>query len=302
MEEGAESGSPKAPVTNKGTRSSVTGFSGTGTLPKVPKASGSGIHPIAAAPPPPKKDDANHTSVVVQSDTSSELLKAERPDERVVTEIVGCLKMKGSMLAMGACERVKKIARVYPVEIANSAIMQELIAILKDNAATALAGSVMQALSIMALNPEGRQKVCLAGAGAPLIRFIRSADMSKPNLDRAVTLLMNLAADQTNRRAIREDGGVEALVELLKVAPVSEPVMEHALGALHNLALLDAKAKSRALEGGILVPLVRIITTKGLPDTDMCQVRGRMVLTELLKMPETEDKLAAVAQEMGVKL
>jgi hypothetical protein len=32
--------------------------------------------------------------------------------------------------------------------------------------------------------------------------------------------------------------------------------MEHALGALHNLALMDAKAKSRALEAGVLVPLV----------------------------------------------
>lgn len=80
--------------------------------------------------------------------------------------------MRNSMLAMGACERVKKIARGYPVEVANSAIMVELIAILKDSPATNLAGSVMQALSIMALNPEGRQKVCLAGATAPLVRWV----------------------------------------------------------------------------------------------------------------------------------
>jgi hypothetical protein len=80
--------------------------------------------------------------------------------------------MRNSMLAMGACERVKKIARGYPTEVANSAIMDELVVILKDGPATALGGSVMQALSIMALNPEGRQRVCLAGAAAPLIKCV----------------------------------------------------------------------------------------------------------------------------------
>ncbi|GIL42852.1 hypothetical protein Vafri_704 [Volvox africanus] len=253
------------------------------------------------APLPGKKEN-EHTSIVVHSEASADLLRAEKPEERVVHEIVGCLKMRNSMLAMGACERVKKIARGYPVEVANSNIMDELVAILKDGPATALAGSVMQALSIMALNPEGRQRVCLAGAAAPLIKFIRAADFSRPNLDRAVTLVMNLAADQTNRRMIREEGGVEALVEVLRVAPVSEPVMDHALGALHNLALLDVKAKNRALDAGILQPLVRVVTAKGLPDTDMCGVRSRMILTELLKMPSTEEKLAAAALEMGVKI
>lgn len=78
--------------------------------------------------------------------------------------------------------------------------------------------------------------------------------------------------------------------------------MEHALGALHNLVLLDPKAKTRAINAGILQPLVRVVTTKGLPDTDMCGVRSRMILTELLKMPSTEGKLAAMAVEMGVKV
>ncbi|PNH05874.1 hypothetical protein TSOC_007832 [Tetrabaena socialis] len=121
-------------------------------------------------------------------------------------------------------------------------------------------------------------------------------------MDRAVTLLMNLGADSSNRRLIRESGGVEALVQVLKVAPVNEPIGEHALGALHNLALLDTKVKNRALDAGVLQPLVRIVTTKGLPDTDMCVVRARMILTELLKLPDTEDMLALVAAEMGVKL
>lgn len=47
---------------------------------------------------------------------------------------------------------------------------------------------------------------------------------------------MNLAADQTNRRTIREDGGVEAMVEVLRVAPVSEPVRTppHAMSEIRN--------------------------------------------------------------------
>ncbi|GFR40972.1 hypothetical protein Agub_g1637 [Astrephomene gubernaculifera] len=279
--------------TNTGSRPSFTGVAPHGSPPKPNKM-----------PSPPgaagAKKDGDQTSIIIES--NAELLKAERPEERVVHEIVGCLKMKSSMLAMGACERVKKIARVYPVEVANSAIMEELVGCLKEGPATALAGAVMQALSIMALNPEGRQRVCLAGAAGPLIRFIRTSDLSRPNLDRAVTLLMNLAADQTNRRTIREEGGVEALVELLRVAPIGESIMEHALGALHNLALMDAKSRSRAMEAGVLLPLVRIVTCKGLPDADMCGVRGRMILTELLKMPETEERLAAAAMELGVRI
>ncbi|KAG2442613.1 hypothetical protein HXX76_002698 [Chlamydomonas incerta] len=286
MEEGAD-GTPR--------RSGAARASVTGHVPSPKPAVGKAAAPAAGK-------GGEQTTTMVHSDEGAELQKVERPDERVVTEIVGCLKMKNSMLAMGACERVKKIARVYPMEVANSAIMDQLTDILKDGPATALAGNVMQALSVMALNPEGRQKVCLAGASLPLIHFIRAADLARPNLDRAVTLLMNLAADTSNRRSIREQGGVEALVEVLKVAPISEPLMEHALGALHNIALLDAKAKGRALDAGILGPLVRITTAKGLPEADMCAVRGRMILTELLKMPETEERLTEVAAEMGVRL
>ncbi|KAG2448384.1 hypothetical protein HYH02_006966 [Chlamydomonas schloesseri] len=299
MEEGAD-GTPR--------RAGAARASMTGLVPapsagaKAPAAGKAAAAAAAAAAAGAAAKGGEKTTTSMRSDEGAELQKVERPDERVVTEIVGCLKMKNSMLAMGACERVKKITRVYPLEVANCAIMDELIDILKEGPATPLAGSVMQALSVMALHPEGRQKVCRAGASLPLIHFIRAADLSRPNLDRGVTLLMNLAADTSNRRSIREHGGVEALVEVLRVAPISEPLMEHALGGLHNLALLDAKAKARALDAGILGPLVRITTARGLPETDMCAVRGRMILTELLKMPETEELLAAVAAEMGVKL
>lgn len=247
-------------------------------------------------PVPPKKD----VETVVVSSDASELHKAEKPDERVVGEIVGCLKMKSSMLAMGACERVKKIVRAYPVEVANSAILTELIAILLDGPCTPLGGSALQALALLALSPEGRQRVCMAGGAVPLIRFVSTADLARPNIDKAVTLLMNLAADQINRKSIRDEGGVEALVEVLKAAGPAEPILEQAVGGVHNLALCDTKAKARALEAGILHPVVRIVASKIAPDS--VAVRARMLLTELLKLPGTDAQLAAVAAELGVRL
>lgn len=42
-----------------------------------------------------KDKDGEHTSVVMQSDHGATLIKAEKPDERVVNEIVGCLKASG---------------------------------------------------------------------------------------------------------------------------------------------------------------------------------------------------------------
>jgi hypothetical protein len=50
-----------------------------------------------AASPPAKKelDPHHHTSIVVHSEATADLLRAEKPEERVVSEIVGCLKVGG---------------------------------------------------------------------------------------------------------------------------------------------------------------------------------------------------------------
>lgn len=42
----------------------------------------------------PGKKENEHTSIVVQSEASADLLRAEKPEERVVHEIVGCLKVR----------------------------------------------------------------------------------------------------------------------------------------------------------------------------------------------------------------
>jgi hypothetical protein len=128
---------------------------------------------------------------------------------------------------------------------------------------------------------------------------------------------MNLAADAQNRRVIREAGGVEALVALSRVAPPDEG-MEQALGALHNVMLTgkpacpqqtllyglnlsaaylllaalknvptDSKAKARAVEAGIAYSLARVLGRR-LPEGEALSVRGRMLLTDLLRIPDLQ--------------
>lgn len=67
-------------------------------------------------------------------------------------------------------------------------------------------------------------------------RLLARCELSRPNTDKAVQLLMNLSADSHNRRILREAGAVEALVNIMRLAPL-EPLLEHAMGALHNVML-----------------------------------------------------------------
>jgi hypothetical protein len=74
------------------------------------------------------------------------------------------------MLALGACDRIKKIARAHPGTIISSPILPELLQIIKDGPATPLAGGAMSALATLSLVPEGRQMICVMGAAVPLVR------------------------------------------------------------------------------------------------------------------------------------
>mmetsp|Transcript_12951 Transcript_12951/g.23035 ORF Transcript_12951/g.23035 Transcript_12951/m.23035 type:complete len:285 (-) Transcript_12951:1549-2403(-) len=225
----------------------------------------------------------NTETVVVEADSS--LLKIEKLDDRVISEIVSCLKVKSSMLAHGACERVKKIAKMYTKELVITPILPELVNIVKDGPGTPLAVSALSTLAILALSPEGRQRIVMCGVLTPIIRLIERSDPNKPNIDKSLTLLMNLAADQVNRRIMRTEGVIEAVVGVLKQMP-QDQVLEHSLGTIHNIALLDNKSKQRALDAGILAPLVKIILAKtAVSDTSIPHVRAKMFLAELSKLP-----------------
>eukprot|EP00201_Polytomella_parva_P020983 CAMPEP_0175046432 /NCGR_PEP_ID=MMETSP0052_2-20121109/5031_1 /TAXON_ID=51329 ORGANISM="Polytomella parva, Strain SAG 63-3" /NCGR_SAMPLE_ID=MMETSP0052_2 /ASSEMBLY_ACC=CAM_ASM_000194 /LENGTH=207 /DNA_ID=CAMNT_0016310185 /DNA_START=262 /DNA_END=885 /DNA_ORIENTATION=- len=174
---------------------------------------------------------------------------------------------------------------MYTKELVITPILPELVNIVKDGPGTPLAVSALSTLAILALSPEGRQRIVMCGVLTPIIRLIERSDPNKPNIDKSLTLLMNLAADQVNRRIMRTEGVIEAVVGVLKQMP-QDQVLEHSLGTIHNIALLDNKSKQRALDAGILAPLVKIILAKtAVSDTSIPHVRAKMFLAELSKLP-----------------
>lgn len=125
----------------------------------------------------------------------------DRPDENALQEMLGLLRVRGcwamrgecpcplhatvcccmlqltdeilqtktSMLAVGAAERIKRVARVFPKEICASDIPGALVAVIETT--SPLAGAAMAALTTLATAPEGRQVICLQGGVPPLVRW-----------------------------------------------------------------------------------------------------------------------------------
>ncbi|GFH30848.1 uncharacterized protein HaLaN_29776, partial [Haematococcus lacustris] len=74
------------------------------------------------------------------------------------------------------------------------------------------------------------------------------------------------------------------------VAPL-EAIMEHCMGALHNVMLTDSKAKGRAVEAGVAWGLARVLAAK-VEETHLLAVRGRMLISDLLRIPDMQALLA----------
>lgn len=90
MEEGPD-GTPR--------RSGAPRTSVIGHVPSPKPAAGKAAAPAAGK-------GGEQTTTMVHSDEGAELQKVERPDDRVVTEIVGCLKVRVRGLGIqGSCER-----------------------------------------------------------------------------------------------------------------------------------------------------------------------------------------------------
>ncbi|KAF5836324.1 hypothetical protein DUNSADRAFT_6051 [Dunaliella salina] len=158
--------------------------------------------------PPPVPPVTVNESYIHEEDTQN-LHLIGRPSEGDVNEILSLLKVKTSMLALGACERVKKLAKAHPVDVIRSPILKELLTILKDGPATPLAGGAISALVALALVPEGRKHIVLLGGALPIVKFLSRCDLNHSNTSKALQLLMNLAADASNRRLLREANAVE---------------------------------------------------------------------------------------------
>lgn len=224
-----------------------------------------------------------------------------KPTAANLREITELLKVKTSMLALGACDRVKKISREYPKDIATSTVLTELINNVRDDPLTPLAGACMSALSSLAMHPDGRQMIFLQGGTTPLITLAKEGDVSHINTDKAVALLMNLAADSVSRKQMREDGIVEALVNIIRLAPM-ESIMEHALGTLHNVMLTDSRAKRRAVDANIAEAIARILSSRLQPEGCLINVRVNMIISDLLQIQDLQDKVNDAAKAKGWRI
>ena len=218
------------------------------------------------------------------------------------TSCHACLmQVKTSMLAMGAVERVKRIAREWPKEMAESIVLPELILTIKEEPHSLLSGACMSALSTISLNPDGRQMIFVKGASPPLITLIKLGDLAHPNTDKAISLLMNLAADGVSRKQMREEGLVEALVALINTAPF-DSVMEHCLGTLHNVMLTDSRAKRRAVEANIAEGIARVLSARLQPEGCLINVRINMIISDLLQIQDLQDRVTEAAKIKGWKI
>ena len=156
--------------------------------------------------------------------------------------------------------------------MAESIVLPELINTVKEDPLSPLSGACMAALSTISLHPDGRQVVFINGASEPLVALAKQGQIDHPNTDKAISLLMNLAADSVSRRQMREEGLVEALVKLINTCPF-EGIMEHCLGTLHNVMLTDSRAKRRAVDANIAEGIARILSARLQPEGCLINVR-----------------------------
>eukprot|EP00798_Chlamydomonas_sp_ICE-L_P017961 gene17961-24366_t len=101
--------------------------------------------------------------------------KVDKPTNSQIMEMCGMLKVRSSMLALGACERVKKIARHHNNDIAYSSILPELVNIVSENPDTPLAAGAISALCTIAMTPDGRQRICVMGGAPPVIKCVAAS-------------------------------------------------------------------------------------------------------------------------------
>jgi len=232
-------------------------------------------------------------------DDDDDSVRTDRPDELTMNEITMMLKVKTSSLALGACERVRRIARSFPVEVcADAHVVPGVVELAAAAEPGALTAAALGALAMLAAVPQGRQRVAAAGAIPPAIRILLRMDMKDQSTQKAVLLLVNLSVDAQCRKKIRDAGGVESLVSAARVAPM-DCMMEYVLGAIHNLICADIKARDRAVDAGIALGIVRVLSER-LPETHVLSVRARALVSDLLQVPDIQGRLDDAAAEMGV--
>ncbi|XP_002510676.2 U-box domain-containing protein 15 [Ricinus communis] len=113
-------------------------------------------------------------------------------------------------------------------------------------------------------NPENRIAIANHGGIPPLVQILSYPD-SKIQ-EHAVTALLNLSIDETNKRLIAREGAVPAIIEVLRSGSVEG--RENSAAALFSLSMLDENKVTIGLSDGI-PPLVNLLengTVRGKKD------------------------------------
>ncbi|WCJ44707.1 U-box domain-containing protein 15 [Euphorbia peplus] len=113
-------------------------------------------------------------------------------------------------------------------------------------------------------NSENRVLIANNGAISPLVQILYYPD-SKIQ-EHAVTALLNLSIDETNKRNIASEGAIPAIIEVLKNG--CNEARENSAAALFSLSMLDENKITVGLSNGIppLVDLLQHGTSRGKKD------------------------------------
>ncbi|CAN1315534.1 U-box domain-containing protein 15 [Linum perenne] len=113
-------------------------------------------------------------------------------------------------------------------------------------------------------SPENRVSIADSGGISPIVDLLQYPD-SKIQ-EHAVTALLNLSLDKTNKRAITEAGAIPAIVDVLQNG--CREAKENSAAALFSLSMLDENKVTIGLSDGIppLVDLLQHGTMRGKKD------------------------------------
>lgn len=113
-------------------------------------------------------------------------------------------------------------------------------------------------------NPETRVLIAKRGAISRLVKLLSYPD-SKIQ-EHAVTALLNLSIDDSNKRLITDEHAIPAIIEVLQNGSMESK--ENSAAALFSLSMLDENKVTIALENGIppLVDLLQDGTIRGKRD------------------------------------
>ncbi|WCJ28931.1 U-box domain-containing protein 15 [Euphorbia peplus] len=103
-------------------------------------------------------------------------------------------------------------------------------------------------------NPENRILIANSGAIPPLVQLLACHDPMTQ--EQAVTALLNLSIDESNKRSIAREGAIPPIIDILQTG--TEEARENSAAALFSLSMLD---ENKALVGTLngIPPLVNLL-------------------------------------------